>query len=146
MLYFSAMFSQKCKFGLIKRFLYRAYMIRNSWLLFSNEVDFLRDVFLRMVIVKNCLIHMYANFLISNMEETVLRKRWNMIKLKQFFKFFTLYLPSVIFGRKLKRHFKDYYCIDVKVVFSSLKVNFFSEMPYPYTLDVQCRKSIYMFA
>ena len=27
-------------------------------------------------------------------------------------------LPAVIFGRKLKRLLKDYYCIDVKVVFS----------------------------
>ena len=36
-------------------------------------------------------------------------------------------LPSVIFGRKLKRLLKDYYCIDVKVVFSSFKVkNYFS--------------------
>ena len=31
-------------------------------------------------------------------------------------------LPAVIFGRKLKRLLKDYYCIDVKVVFSSFKV------------------------
>ena len=36
-------------------------------------------------------------------------------------------LPSVIFGRRLKRLLKDYYCIDVKVVFSSFKVkNYFS--------------------
>ena len=36
-------------------------------------------------------------------------------------------LPSVTFGRKLKRLLKDYYCIDVKVVFSSFKVkNYFS--------------------
>ena len=35
-------------------------------------------------------------------------------------------LPSVIFGRKLKRLLKDDYCIDVKVVFSSFKViNYF---------------------
>ena len=45
MLNFSTKFSQKCKFGLIKCFLHRAYMISNSWLLFSREVDFLRDVF-----------------------------------------------------------------------------------------------------
>ena len=31
-------------------------------------------------------------------------------------------LPSVIYGRKLKRLLKEYYCIDVKVVFSSFKV------------------------
>ena len=57
-------------------------------------------------------------------------------------------LPSVIFGRKLKRLLKDYYCIDVKVVFSSFKVKklFFPEVPYPYALDGQCRISIYMFA
>ena len=36
-------------------------------------------------------------------------------------------LPSIIFGRKLKRLLKDYYCIDVKVVVSSFKVkNYFS--------------------
>ena len=36
-------------------------------------------------------------------------------------------LPLVIFIRKLKRLLKDYYCIDVKVVFSSFKVkNYFS--------------------
>ena len=35
-------------------------------------------------------------------------------------------LPLVIFGRKLKRLLKDYYCTDVKVVFSSFKVkNYF---------------------
>ena len=45
MLNFSAMFSQKCKFGLIKCFFHRAYMISNSCLLFSNEVDFLKRCF-----------------------------------------------------------------------------------------------------
>ena len=36
-------------------------------------------------------------------------------------------LPSVLFGRKLKRMLRDCYCIDVKVVFSSFKVkNYFS--------------------
>ena len=36
-------------------------------------------------------------------------------------------LPSVIFGRKLKDLFKKYYCIDIKIVFTSFKVkNYFS--------------------
>ena len=36
-------------------------------------------------------------------------------------------LPSVIFGRKLRVIFKKYYCIDVKIVFTSFKVkNYFS--------------------
>ena len=36
-------------------------------------------------------------------------------------------LPSVIFGKKLKRLLKEYYCMYVKVVFSSFKVkNYFS--------------------
>ena len=36
-------------------------------------------------------------------------------------------LPSIIFGRKIKEIVKKYYCIDVKIVFSSFKVkNYFS--------------------
>ena len=37
-------------------------------------------------------------------------------------------LPSVIFGRKLKRLLKEYYCIDIKVVFSSFKVKNYSSL------------------
>ena len=32
-------------------------------------------------------------------------------------------LPSIIFGRKLKELLKKYYCIDIRIVFTSFKVN-----------------------
>ena len=36
-------------------------------------------------------------------------------------------LPSVIFGRKLRELFRKYYCIDIRIVFTSFKVkNYFS--------------------
>ena len=57
-------------------------------------------------------------------------------------------LPLVIFGRKLKRLLKDYYCIDVKVVFSSFKVKkyFYLKCHTSMPLMAKCRISIYMFA
>ena len=42
---FSAMCPQKWKFGLIQCLLHRAYTISSSWLAFSQDVDFLKDIF-----------------------------------------------------------------------------------------------------
>ena len=42
---FSAVCPQKWKFGLIQCLLHRAYTMSNSWLTFSQEVDFLKSVF-----------------------------------------------------------------------------------------------------
>ena len=49
-------------------------------------------------------------------------------------------LPSVIFGRKLRELFKKYYCIDIRIVYSSFKVkNYFSlkcHTPVPLVANV----------
>ena len=42
---FSALFPQKLKFGLIQCLLHRAYTVSSSWVTFSQEADFLKDVF-----------------------------------------------------------------------------------------------------
>ena len=127
MLNFSAMCPQKWKFGLIQCFLHRAYMISSSWLLFSKEVDFLRDVFWKNGYPKelfdSCLRHfLNLKHIRDNSEAKV-----EYDKVETIFLIPYIGLPSVIFGRKLKRLLKEYYCIDVKVVFSSFKVkNYFS--------------------
>ena len=52
-------------------------------------------------------------------------------------------MPSIIFGRKIREIFKKYYCIDVKIVFTSFKVkNYFSlksRTPLPLLANVVYR-------
>ena len=47
-LHFSAICPKKWKFGLIKCLLHRAYTISSDWKVFSKEIDFLKNVFIRL--------------------------------------------------------------------------------------------------
>ena len=127
MLNVSAMCPQKWKFGLIQCFLHRAYMISSSWLLFSKEVDFLRDVFWKNGYPKELFDSCLRHFLNLKHVRDNADSKVEYDKVETIFLIPYIGLPSVIFGRKLKRLLKEYYCIDVKVVFSSFKVkNYFS--------------------
>ena len=147
MLNFSAMCPQKWKFGLLQCFLHRAYMISSSWLLFSKEADFLRDIFWKNGYPKEMFDSCLRHFLNLKHVRDNSEAKVEYDKVETVFLIPYIGLPSVIFGRKLKRLLKEYYYIDVKVVFSSFKVKklFFPDLPYPYALDGQCRISIYMF-
>ena len=52
---FSAMCPQKWKFGLIQCLLHRAYTISSSWLAFSQDVDFLKDIFSNQLLEPLCI-------------------------------------------------------------------------------------------
>ena len=127
MLNVSAMCPQKWKFGLIQCFLHRAYMISSSWLLFSKEVDFLRDVFWKNGYPKELFDSCLRHFLNLKHVRDNADSKVEYDKVETIFLIPYIGLPAVIFGRKLKRLLKEYYCMDVKVVFSSFKVkNYFS--------------------
>ena len=123
-------------------------MISSSWLLFSKEVDFLRDIFWKNGYPKELFDSCLRHFLNLKHVRDNPEAKVEYDKVETVFLIPYIGLPSVIFDRKLKRLLKEYYCIDVKVVFSSFKMKnyFFSEVPYPYALDGQYRISIYMFA
>ena len=127
LLNFSAICPQKWKFGLINCLLHRAYMISSNWVLFSKEVDFLKDVFLKNGYPEQLFNSCVRRFLNLKHGENNSEGKIQDDKVETIFSIPYIGLPSVIFGRKLKRLFKDYYCIDVKVVFTSFKVkNYFS--------------------
>ena len=102
-------------------------MICSNWVLFSKEVDFLKDLFLKNgypeELFQSCLRH-FLNLKCGRNNSEV---RVQEDKIETVFSIPYLGLPSVIFGRKIKRLFKEYYCIDAKIVFTSFKVkNYFS--------------------
>ena len=102
-------------------------MISSSWLLFSKEVDFLRDVFWKNRYPKEVFDSCLRHFLNLKHVRDNAEAKVEFDKVETIFLIPYIGLPSIIFGRKLKRLHKDYYCIDVKVVFSSVKVkNYFS--------------------
>ena len=133
------MCQSKWKFGLIQCMLHRAYVICSSWQIFSEEIDFLKGVFVNNGYPEGLFLSCVKKFLddkfnrksnVQPKEETV----------ETIFCLPYIGLPSVIFGRKLKEIFKKYYCIDVKIVFNSFKVkNYFSlkcRTPLPLVANV----------
>ena len=147
MLNFSVMCPQKWTFGLIQCFLDRAHIISSSWLLFSKEVDFLGDVFWKKAYPKELFNSCLRHFLNLKHVRDNSEAKVQYDKVETVFLISSMGLPPVIFGRKLKRLLKEYYCIDVKVVFSLFKVtNYCSPKCHtPMPLDGQCRISVYMF-
>ena len=115
-------------------------MISSSWLLFSKEVDFLRDIFWKNGYPKELFDSCLRHFLNLKHVRDNSEAKVEYDKVETVFLIPYIGLPSVIFGRKLKRLLKEYYCIDVKVVFSSFKVkNYFSlkcHTPMPLMADV----------
>ena len=141
MLNFSAMCPQKWKFGLIQCLLHRAYTISSSWFLFSKEVDFLKDVFLKNGYPENLFFSSVRKFMdgIYNVRQPkVTEDRVETL-------FFIPYvgLPSLVFGKKLKGLLKTNYNIDVKLIYTSFKVkNYFSlkaRTPLPLLANVVYR-------
>ena len=102
-------------------------MISSSWLLFSKEVDFLRDVFWKNGYPNELFDSCLRQFLNLKHVRDNSEAKVEYDKVETVFLIPYIGLQSVIFGRKLKRLLNELYCIDVKVVFSSFKVkNYFS--------------------
>ena len=122
---FSAMCPFKWKFGLIHCLLHRAYTICSDWLLFHQEVEFLRKVFSKNGYPESLFNSCLNRFLKSKFNKQCIKVKEDGIETL----FFVPYigLPSAIFSKKLKAIFKKYYGIDLKIVFTSFKVkNYFS--------------------
>ena len=123
---FSAVCPKKWKLGLIYCLLHRAYTISSNWKLFSDEVDFLKGVFERNGYPLHVFFDCVNKFLNTKYNtNSDMKIKDDGVETIFFIPF--VGLPSVIFGKKLRHLFKKYYCIDVKIVYSSFKVkNYFS--------------------
>ena len=111
----------KWKFGLIQCLVHTAYTISSSWLKFSQEVDFPKSVFSQNgypeALPTSCLRQFMNNKCGGNTSNAEIKvDRAEAI-------FFILYigLPSIIFSSKHKELFKKYYCINIRVDFTSFK-------------------------
>ena len=111
----------KWKIGLIRCLLHRAYCISSSWNVFSEEVDYLKQIFTRnsypLELFHTCLKRFVNSKFTAFSNDTVKKDRVEAL-------FFIPYigLPSVIFGRKISESFKNFFGINVCIVFTSIKV------------------------
>ena len=123
---FTAMCPQKWKFGLAQCLLHRAYTISSNWKIFSEEIDFLKSIFVKNGYPEGFFLSCVNKFLkdkFTNSSNVTVKDD----TLETIFFIPYIGLPSVIFGRKLRELFKKYYCIDIRIVYSSFKVkNYFS--------------------
>ena len=127
MLNYSAICPHKWKVGLVKCLIHRAYSISSSWLAFSKEVDFLRDAFVRNGYPVDLFYSCLKRFFNLKHGENNSNPRIEADKVEAIVYIPYIGLPSIIFSKKLKELFKTYYCIDIRVAFTSFKVrNYFS--------------------
>ena len=126
MLHFTALCPRKWKYSLIHCLLHRAYTICSNWQVFSQEIEFLKDIFIKNGYPENVFLSCVKRFL--NMKyDCAANRNFTEDKIEKIMLVPYIGLPSVIFSRKLKDLFKKYYCIDIKIVFTSFKVkNYFS--------------------
>ena len=126
MLHYSAVCPSKWKFGLIRCLVHRAYVISSTWQMFSREIDYLKGIFLRNGYPESVFSSCVKRFLDSKFSDKTSSNITD-DKVETIFLVPYIGVPSVIFGRKIRDIFKKYYCIDVKIVFTSFKVkNYFS--------------------
>lgn len=124
---YSAMCPQNWKIGLIRCLLHRAYTISSGWLLFTEEVDFLKNLFTTngypATLFDSCL----KRFINDKFNSDSTRKKIEDDKIETLFFIPYIGLPSVIFGKKLKTLFQMYYKIDLRIIYTTFKVkNYFS--------------------
>ena len=123
---YSAVCPYKWKFGLMQCLFHRAYTVSSNWYVFSKEIDFLKGIFLKNGYPENVFFSCLRNFL-NQTYKNVTKAKVMEDKVETIFFVPYIGLPSVIFGRKLREMFKKYYCIDIRIVFTTFKVkNYFS--------------------
>ena len=114
MLNVSAMCPQKWKFGLIQCFLHRAYMISSSWLLFSKEADFLRDVFWKNGYPKELFDSCLQHFLNLKHVRDNAEAKVEFDKVETIFLILYIGLPSVILAGSLNDYSRDIIALTLK--------------------------------
>ena len=123
---FESICPHKWKVGLIQCLIHRAYCISSSWKTFSDEIEILRNMFIKNGypehIFWSCVKRFTNNKFSSKPISTVKEDR-----IEAMFSIPYIGLPSVIFGRKVRESFRKLYGIDIKVIYTSFKVkNYFS--------------------
>ena len=129
LLNFLAVCPQKWKFCLIQCLLHRAYTISSCWLTFSQEVDFLKSVFSQNEYPEDLFTSSLRRFVNDKCDKSTQNSKIKEDRVETIFfiPYRSIGLPSIIFSWKLKELLKKYYCIDIRVVFTSFKVkNYFS--------------------
>ena len=146
---FESICPQKWKVGLIQCLIHRAYCISSSWKAFSDEIEILRNMFIKNGyperIFWSCVKRFTNNKFSSKPVTTVKEDR-----IEAMFSIPYIGLPSVIFGRKVRESFRKLYGIDIKVIYTSFKVkNYFSlkcHTPLPLLANVvykfQCLRDV----
>ena len=101
---FSAVCPPKWKYGLVQCFLHRAYMISSNWSIFSQEIEFLKTVF-----VKNGypvdFFYSCVNKFLNNKHDVNSNVKVSEEKVEAMFSIPYIGLPSVIYGRKICKLF-----------------------------------------
>ena len=150
---YSAMAPSMWKQGLIKCLLHRAKLICSSQLLFSNEIDKLRSMFLKNgyplyffeKTLKSFLERYNMNVSNNNLSDSVLNNASGDRKWSAVLKIPYIGEASYDFKSKIVPLFKEYLQCDILPVFTSCKVaNYFSlksPTPYPFKSNV-----VYKFA
>ena len=101
--------------------------ISSSWLTFSQEVDFLKGVFSQNGYPEDLFTSCLRRFVNNKCDKSIQNSKIKEDRVETIFFIPYIGLPSIIFSRKLKELFKKYYCIDIRIVFTSFKVkNYFS--------------------
>ena len=115
---FSAVCPQKWKFVLIRYLIHRAYTMSSSWLIFSQEVDFLKGVFSQSGYPKDLFTSCLRRFVNNKCNKSIQNSKIKEDRVETIFFVPYIGLPSIIFSQKLTELLKKYYFIDIRIVFT----------------------------
>ena len=93
---------QKWKFGLIQCLLHRAYTISSSWQAFSQDVDFLKDIFSKNGYPEDLFNSCLRRFLNYKCGKEIPNSKVKEDMVETIFSIPYIGLPSVIFSEKIK--------------------------------------------
>ena len=121
LLNFDAICPKRWKVGLVKCLIHRAYLICSSWKLFTEEIEYLRTIFVKNGYPEHIFWSCVRSFVHNRFKRTA-KDNIKQDGVETIFCIPYLGLPSMVYGRKIREQFKSFFGIDVKIVFKSYKV------------------------
>ena len=120
LLNFDAICPKRWKVGLVKCLIHRAYLICSSWKQFTEEIEYLRTIFvINGYPGRSCV----RSFVHNRFKRTAkVNIKQDGVETYSVSLIWVCSRVSMVYGGKIRELFKSFFGIDVKIVFKSFKV------------------------